>query len=228
MAVEFYSKKRPVIQGVLFDMDGVILDTEILYTRFWREACAHFGFAMSMEQALGMRSLGVKGGGMKLHSYFGEGADFIAIRNKRIELMNAFIEKEGVALKSGVKELLSFLKEHGIKTAIATSSPVERAEEHLGMTGVYDLFDEICSGYFVEHPKPAPDLYEYAAKKVGLLPQNCLAVEDSPTGILSAYRANCLPVMVPDLDQPDEETKKFLFAKADSLLDLIELIDARQ
>ena len=225
MAGTVYKTERPVIRGVLFDMDGVILDTEILYTRFWREACGYYGFAMSMEQALGMRSLGSKDSSAKLKGYFGETADYQLIRDKRIELMDAFIKEEGVSLKPGVRELLTFLKERGIKTAIATSSPVERAREHLGMNGVWELFDEICSGYFVEHPKPAPDLYEYAAKSLGLCPENCLAVEDSPTGILSAYRAGCLPVMVPDLDQPDEETEKLLFAKADSLLDLINLIE---
>ncbi|MGN1158404.1 MAG: HAD family hydrolase, partial [Agathobacter sp.] len=95
-----------MIKGILFDMDGVVLDTEKLYTRFWQEAAQAYGYPMTKEQALGMRSLNRGIGEEKLKSYFGESIDYELVRKKRMELMDAFIEKEGVELKPGIVELL--------------------------------------------------------------------------------------------------------------------------
>lgn len=212
------------IKGVLFDMDGLVLDTEVLYQRFWIQACHYYGYPMTKSQALGMRSIGEKDGSAKLKSWFSPEVDYHQVRNKRIELMNAFIEKEGVIPKPGVRELLAFLKEQGIRTAIATSSPLDRAKAHLGSVGLDVLFDKICSGRQVAAPKPAPDIYRFAAQSLGFAPEECLALEDSPAGIEAAFRAGCLPVMIPDLDQPDSITLSRLYAKCDSLTDVISLL----
>ena len=118
--------KNAQIKGLLFDMDGLILDTEKLYTRFWQEAARALGYPMTREQALGMRSLSREFGEAKLQSYFDKPISYEEVRLKRIELMNAFIEKEGVEIKAGVQELMTYLKENGIKAAIATSSPLDR------------------------------------------------------------------------------------------------------
>lgn len=206
------------IKGILFDMDGLILDTEKLYCRFWQEAARALGYPMTMEQALGMRSLNRYAGEAKLKSYFGEDISYTKVREKRIELMDAFVEKEGVTTKPGIWELLAFLKEKQIRTAIATSSPIERTKKYLSSVHLENEFDAIVSGYMVEHGKPEPDIYLYAAKQLGLEPENCIVLEDSPAGILAAYRAGCMPVMIPDLDEPDEETGKLLFAQAESLV----------
>ncbi len=215
---------KDTITAVLFDMDGLVLDTEKLYTRFWQEAANLLGYPMTKEQALGMRSLNRGAGRAKLQSYFGPEADYDAIREKRIELMDSFVEKEGVTLKPGIHELLEYLKEQGIKTAIATSSPMERTVLYLTSVGLQNCFDELVSGYMVEKGKPEPDIYLYAAKKLNVVPKQCMVLEDSPAGILAAYRAGCLPVMVPDQDEPDEETKALLFARADSLTAVISLL----
>ena len=215
---------KDTIAAVLFDMDGLVLDTEKLYTRFWQEAAIALGYPMTKEQALGMRSLNRGAGLAKMQSYFGPGVDYDLIRNKRIELMDAFVAQEGVYLKPGIHELLAFLKEHGIKTAIATSSPMERTRLYLGRVGLQNSFDELISGYMVEKGKPEPDIYLYAAEKLGVKPCNCMVLEDSPAGILAAHRAGCLPVMIPDQDQPEEETAKLLYAKADRLTDVIGLL----
>ena len=212
------------IKGILFDMDGVILDTEKLYTRFWQEAANALGYPMTKEQAMGLRSLNREFGAAKMQSYFDVPVNYEEVRNKRIELMNAFIEKEGVELKPGIKELLSYLKEKGIKTAIATSSPIERTEKYLASVGLTGAFDKLISGYMVQKGKPEPDIYELAAKEIGLTPQECLAIEDSPSGLLSANRAGCYPVMIPDQDMPTPETKALLFAKADSLEKIVFLL----
>ncbi len=216
---------KDTITAVLFDMDGLVLDTEKLYTRFWQEAACACGYPMTKEQALGMRSLNRGAGLSKMQSYFGPDVDYDFIRQKRIELMDAFVEKEGVTLKPGIHELLAFLKERGIKTAIATSSPMERTVLYLTSVGLQNSFDELVSGYMVERGKPEPDIYLYAAEKLGVKPEECMVLEDSPAGILAAHRAGCMPVMIPDQDEPDEETRKLLHAKADSLAAVIALLN---
>lgn len=210
------------IGGVLFDMDGVILDTEKLYARFWQEAARELGYPMTHEQALGMRSLSRSAGQAQLELYFGPGIRIEDVRKVRIERMEQYIDQHGVELKPGVMELLDRLEELGIPKAITTSSPIERVKKHLAPWGLLGRFDRICTGYEVAKGKPEPDIYLYGAACLGVAPERCLAIEDSPAGVESAYRAGCLAVMVPDQDLPDEKTKERLFALADSLLDLSE------
>lgn len=224
MSYIIYKEKSTYICGVLFDMDGVVLDTEKLYARFWAEAAHALGYPMTYEQALGMRSLNSAAGQAKLESYFGPGVSRSAMRDKRVELMDAFVAENGIDPKPGIHELLDALKERGIKTAIATSSPMSRTTAYLSRLGLLEKFDCICSGHDVKQGKPAPDIYLHAAASVGIPPENCLAVEDSPAGIESAFRAGCMPVLVPDLDGSTEEMRKILFAEADSLLDLLALL----
>ena len=216
--------KDTEIKGVLFDMDGLVLDSERLYTRFWMKSACLLGYPMTLEQALGMRSLNREAGQAKLIEYFGPGISYPEVRGLRIKLMDAYIEEHGIAPKPGILELLSFLKEQGIRTAIASSSPMENIRRHLSAHDLLHQFDRLCSGYEVPNGKPAPDIYLHGAAALGLKPEECLALEDSPTGILSAYRAGCLSVMIPDQDQPDTQTMQLLYAKADSLADIISLL----
>lgn len=219
-----YKEKTNTIHGVLFDMDGVVLDTEKLYARFWAEAAHALGYPMTYEQALGMRSLNSAAGQAKLESYFGPGVSRAEMRKKRVELMDAYVAQFGVEAKPGIYELLDYLKGKGIRTAIATSSPMERAKSYLDSLGLTAKFDCICSGHDVAQGKPAPDIYLKAAASIGVPPENCLAIEDAPAGIESAHRAGCWPVLVPDLDGSNEEMQKILYAEADSLLDIIHLL----
>lgn len=212
------------IRGVLFDMDGVILDTEKLYTRFWQEALQALGYPMTREQALGMRSLNRGAGEAKLQSYFGPEVNYPQARDKRIELMDAYVHQHGVEAKPGIAELLDYLKEHGIAAAITTSSPMGRVQEYLTPLGLLNRFDQIVTGYDVPKGKPEPDIYLKGAACLNLQPGECIAIEDSDTGILSAYRAGCLPVMIPDQDIPAAETLPRLYALGESLLDVIELL----
>lgn len=224
MSYKIYKENINPIHGVLFDMDGVVLDTEKLYARFWAEAAYALGYPMTYEQALGMRSLNSAAGQAKLESYFGPGVSRAIFRDKRIELMDAYVAEFGVEAKPGIHELLDYLKGQGIRTAIATSSPMERAKSYLDSLGLTAKFDCICSGHDVAQGKPAPDIYLKAAASIGVPPENCLAIEDAPAGIESAHRAGCWPVLVPDLDGSDEEMRKILYAEADSLLDIIHLL----
>ena len=221
-----WGAERP-IRGVLFDMDGLVLDTEKLYARFWREAAAFYGFNMSYTQALGMRAANSRLSEAKLHEAFGPGADYRQLRAKRIELMEAYIDENGVESKPGIRELLDYLEDKGIATAITSSSPVDRIAKHLGSLGLYHRFTQICSGYDVPWGKPAPDIYLKGAAVLGLKPEECLALEDAPTGITSAFRAGCVTVVIPDLDEPTGETLSQCHAKADSLMDIIDLLEMR-
>lgn len=204
------------VQGVLFDMDGLVLDTEVLYSRFWREACGAFGFSMSYEQSLKMRALNRQAGAEMLKQFFGPEADYTAIRQERIRRMDAFVATEGVTAKPGIRELLDRLKEKSIPTAIASSSPTERIEAYMNSVGLLDRFDKLCSGYQVAHGKPEPDIFLYGAECLGVPPENCLALEDSYAGLLSAHRAGCLPVLIPDLDPPTAQTLPLTYAVAKS------------
>ena len=218
-----WGAQRP-IRGLLFDMDGLVLDSEKLYTRFWREAAAALGYPMTVEQSLGMRSLGKKHGQPYLESLFGPGIDYTAVRSKRIALMDAYVNAHGIDTKPGIYELLDYLDSRNIPAAITSSSPMDSIRRHLANADLLHRVRKLCSGHEVPNGKPAPDIYLHGAASLGLDPRECLALEDSPTGILSAYRAGCLPVMVPDLDQPDETTRQILYAKADTLADVITLL----
>ena len=212
------------VAGVLFDLDGVVIDTETLFARFWMEAAHALGYPMTREQALQLRSLNSLTGQPKMEAFFGPGVSYDRIRDKRVELMDAWIEVHGVEEKPGIRELLRCLKEKNIPCAITSSSPLPVIRKHLTNLGLIDGFTALCSGRELPRGKPAPDIYLHGAAVLGLKPENCLAIEDSPAGIESAWRAGCMAVIVPDQDQPDELTLSRSFARADSLLDVIELI----
>ena len=218
-------EKGRAVCGVLFDMDGVVIDTEKLYTRFWMEAARELGHPMTLEQALQMRSLGQGPSQEKLDSFFGPDVlEYDVLRSRRIELMDAFIAVHGVEEKPGIRALLAHLKEKSIPCAITSSSSIPLIREHLGNLGLLEGFTALCSGKDVPHGKPAPDIYLHGAAVLGLKPENCLAIEDSPAGIEAAWRAGCMPIIVPDQDQPSDEVLSRCFARADSLFDVIELV----
>ena len=222
--IQILSSEHREVRGVLFDMDGVVIDTEKLYTRFWMEAAADLGHPMTLDQALQLRSLGKAPSQAKLDSFFGPVLDYDTLRNRRIELMEAFIAEHGIEEKKGIRELLACLKEKGIPCAITSSSSIPLIRRHLGDLGLLEGFTALCSGKDVPQGKPAPDIYLHGAATLGIAPEDCLAIEDSPAGIESAWRAGCMAIIVPDQDQPGEEVLSRSFARADSLLDVMELL----
>ena len=223
MALQILKETKPV-RGVLFDMDGVVIDSERLFARFWMASAADLGFPMTYEQALQLRSLRREQGIEKIRSFFGPTANFDEIRAHRIELMEAHIALHGVDEKPGIRELLALLKEKGIPCAITSSSALAVIRERLGRLGILEDFTALCSGKDVPRGKPAPDIYLAGAAAIGVKPENCLAIEDSPTGLEAAWRAECMGVFVPDQDQPDALTLSRCFARADSLLDVMALL----
>lgn len=206
-----------MIKGVIFDMDGLIIDTEKLLTRFWREAANLYGFNMTTEHVLGIRSLAAKFAEPKLKGIFGESFDYMAVRAKRIELMNDYIEKNGIEKKKGLDDLLEYLKQNGYSIAVATATDLKRTTAYLTRIGIFDYFDKIVCASMVKSGKPEPDIYLKASEELGFSPSECIALEDSPNGIISAHRAGCKPIMIPDLSEPDEELLKLCEARLDSL-----------
>ena len=206
-------------------MDGVILDTEKLYVRFWCEAANFYGYPMQKHHALSIRSMARVFAIEKLKGYFGEDFDYYAVHSKRIELMDKYIEENGIEAKSGAEQLLLYLKENGYKVALATATAFDRTKTYLERLDLYKYFDEIVCASMVSKGKPEPDIYIYAAQKLGLSPQDCIALEDSQNGIRSASSAGCKTVMVPDLDGPSEETEHLLYDVANGLSDVVRIIE---
>ena len=213
-----------MIKAVLFDLDGTLLDTEKYFRICWPKAFAHFGYTMTDEQALSIRSLGRPYAPETLAKISGDpNFDYTAVRAYRSELMEKMLAKNGLQVKAGAVELLEFLKERSIVRAVATASPKDRSERYLQKVGILDYFDRIISATMVKNGKPAPDIYQFACKELGFEPSECIAVEDSPNGILSASRAGCRVVMVPDQDEPTPEIEALLYAKKNTLADVKEL-----
>lgn len=213
-----------MIQAVIFDMDGTLIDTEKYYRIYWPKALEAFGYHMTDEQALAMRSLGRPFAIARLKTWFGGEIDYHAVREKRKSLMEPRLEQEGVQLKPGAVELLQTLQKQRITTAVATASDLERTEKYLKETGIYSYFDKLISATMVKEGKPSPDIYLYACEQLALPPKQCIAVEDSPNGVLSAYRAGCKVIMVPDQTEPDEVLRRCLYARVDSLAEIAELL----
>ncbi|MDD6278319.1 MAG: HAD family phosphatase [Oscillospiraceae bacterium] len=206
-----------MLKGVIFDMDGLMLDTEKLLVRFWRQAAAEFGYSMSFENVLSIRSLSRKYSVPFLKGLFGEQFEFEQIRSRRIALMNDYIDKNGFDIKKGLFRLLDYLRDNSYRIAVATATDRERTLMYLGKINAAHYFDKIICGDMVKNGKPEPDIYITAASELGLAPCECAALEDSPNGIKSAYSAGCKAVMIPDLSAPDEKIRPMLSAVYDNL-----------
>ncbi len=212
------------IKGLIFDMDGLLIDTERLSYEVLRQGCAQRGFDFTMDQFLGIRSLSIAKCEEKFKSYFGYDFDFEGLFRDRELLMTEHMQQKGVPMKKGADNILKYAKEQGLSVALATSTPLDLAQSQLTSIGLWEYFDKVQSGAFLEHGKPAPDVYLAASDLLGLDPAECMAFEDSPNGVRSASSAGCVTVMVPDLSGPDEELQKLIFASVSDLDEAIEII----
>ncbi len=214
-----------MILGVIFDMDGLMLDTEKLLAKYWIQAAREAGFPMEMEHVLGIRSLAAIFAKPKLQGIFGHNFNYEAIRARRRELTSAHLAAYGIEKKKGLDDLLAYLKQSGIKIAVATATDRERTNDYLGQAGIRDYFDAFICGDMVHRGKPDPEIYLTACHALGLSPADCMALEDSPNGIRSAHTAGCKAVMVPDLSQPEDDLLPLLHACVPDLHCVIDLIE---
>ena len=213
-----------MVKAVVFDMDGLLLDTEKLLIKFWIQAANEAGFPMTRETALSLRSLHRNFAIPLLKETFGEDFDYLKIRSRRMELMSGYLSENPLELKKGATELLEFLRESGIPAAVCTATDIDRAADYLKRAGIYGFFTDIVCAAHVKKGKPEPDIYLYCAEKLGLKPGDCIALEDSPNGIKSAAAAGFKAIMIPDLSEPDAELMHLIYAKADSLSEVIGII----
>ena len=213
-----------MIKAVIFDMDGLMLDTEVLLNRFWRQASRDLGFEMKPYHPLAIRSMCRAYAEGYLKRELGEDFDYSAVRTHRIELMNAYLAEHGIPKKKGLDELLDWLCSEGIKAAVCTATDLERTRKYLTEAGVLEKFDELICGNMVKVGKPAPYIYLNACEKIGLPPCECMALEDSPNGVISAAVAGLNVVMIPDQTQPSDDIKPLLYGCCESLDKVIDLL----
>ncbi len=211
-------------RALIFDLDGTIIDTEKYYRMAWPQAFEEAGYKMTDDQYLFIRSLGRPFVQETLKKFSGDSNfDYEKMVQIRNVYLNRLIEQNGLQTKKGAEELLSFLKANGILTCIATASPEAKARNFLQRTGLLQYFDRIVSARDMKEGKPSPDVYLFAVNQIGLKAEECLAVEDSPNGVLSASRAGLDVIMIPDQAPCDGDTKKIITAEMQDLSQIISL-----
>lgn len=213
-----------MVNAVIFDMDGTLIDTERLYMQYWMQILQDLGYELPYERALELRGLGKSKINEMFRAMFGIKFDYENAASRIKKMLEQEIMKNGLPKKAGADEILMYLKLKGYKTAVATSTPYDRASYLLKVAGLAGMFDHIISAESVKRGKPFPDVYEYVCRQLGEMPADCIAVEDAPNGVISGAEAGCKVVMVPDLTEPDEKINRMLFARVDCLDDLISLL----
>ena len=214
-----------MVKAVIFDMDGLMFDTEALNASAWKAAGKLHGFEMTDELLRSHIGSNVETTKKLMQEHFGTGFDFEAVRADRIAHSFRYIEENGMPLKPGLRELLAYLDEKRLKTAIATSSGEMFVRFYLEHAGLDHEFDVVVSGDKIKKGKPEPDIFLTALAELGVGAEECLVLEDSYNGITAAHRAGIRSVMIPDLLPPTPEIARLFFSKADVLTDVIPLIE---
>ncbi|WP_188703655.1 HAD family hydrolase [Silvimonas iriomotensis] len=195
----------PPLQAAIFDMDGLMLDTERIAIDCWASAARELQLQMHDQVPYGMVGMHMS----KVPAYLLAELGPDAPVQQLIDATHAcYLEATAKAIphRPGVIALLDWLRERGVPCAVATSSRRSVASHHLQAAGLWPYFEFAVCGDEIEHPKPAPDIYIKAATGLGRQPAECVAFEDSNFGIAAAHSAGCRAIMVPDLRPPTAET----------------------
>lgn len=212
------------IRAVLFDMDGLMFDTETLSVRFWKQAGLEKGIEIGEEFLIYSRGSRKEEAEKLFYRCCGADADFWGVRSREKELYFAYMDSHEVPLKPGLFELLRWLKENDYRTVLATSTIRETAMQYMESTGAGAYFDGFVCGDMITRSKPDPEIFLKAAGLAGCRPEECMVLEDSLNGINAALAGGFAAVMVPDLTQPDAEMESKLYAKCTSLTEVIGLL----
>lgn len=208
------------IKAVIFDMDGVIFDTERLIRDCWVELGAERGLSADDIERVFTACTGTNKEKTKetVLNAFGRDFPYDEFSKTASGMFAVKTAESGIPVKKGVRETLAGLKEMGMPIGLASSTRLQIVSRELGDAGLLDYFDVVIGGDLLKKSKPEPDIYLLACEKIGYRPEECVAVEDSYNGITSAYRAGLHPVMIPDLLAPNERMK----AMSDAVLDSME------
>lgn len=216
--------KQNMIEGkaVIFDMDGIIFDSERLVLGCWEELAEKYHLE-NMQEAY-LPCIGTNDVRTKeiMTDYYGTAFPYDKFRKEASALFHKIVEHEGLPVKKGVRELLEFLKAQRIPVGLASSTRLAVVTEELKQAGLYDFFHAVTGGDQLQRSKPEPDIYLIACGKLGVRPEDTYAVEDSYNGIRSSYSAGMMPVMVPDLLPPTGEMRQKSVAVLEDLLQVRE------
>lgn len=203
-------------QAVIFDMDGTLLDTESVFKTIVFEVCTELGFEMTDAVHMSMVGSSHERTSQLLIEAYGVTFPY-SLFDERCRVIMRERSHVGVPVKPGAREFIGELRERGIPTAVATSSRNPHAQHHLGAAGLLDLFETVVTRDDVINPKPHPEPYLTAARRLGVDPLQCLALEDSYSGVRAAHAAGMQTVMVPDLVHPDDTIRALGISVVESL-----------
>jgi HAD superfamily hydrolase (TIGR01509 family) len=203
--------------AVIFDMDGLMIDSERVSIACWSQAAQELG--LPFPEGFWLRMVGLGDRDCERLLLQRVTAEQVAALFARCHDLYEARTQQGLPLRPGILEILQLLHDHGIARAVATSTRQPRASRKLAAAGLLPFFEVVVTSSDVAHPKPAPDIYLLAAQKLGKDPARCLALEDSPAGIRAAVGAGMTAIQVPDLVHPDEELRALGHRIVDSLLD---------
>ena len=213
------------LEAVIFDMDGVLLDTETIYRAALFATCAAQGLAMTDRVHLSLIGTPKEVGDAMLAAHFGDGVD-IALFHAECARRFAELCAPAVPLRPGVLPLLTYLRQAGVPLGVATSTRRATAEPQLRTAGILDFLDVLVTRTDVTHGKPHPETFLKAAAALKARPSYCLALEDSYNGIRAAAAAGMATIMVPDLLSPTAEIEALCVGVLASLVDVQRRLEA--
>lgn len=195
------------MKAVVFDMDGVLFDTEKLCMDSWVAIAENRGIS-GVEEVFPL-CIGLNDNDTRalILDRMGDDFPYDEFKAEASAWFHAYVKENGLPVKKGVPEILAYLKENDWSVGLASSSRRQSVISHLERTGIRDYFSVIVTGDMVEHSKPQPDIYLKACEELGALPKESFAIEDSPNGIRAAHWAGMKPIMVPDMIAPNDEMK---------------------
>lgn len=206
------------IKSIVFDMDGIIFDSEQLVLKTWKQYAPDYGLNNIEETFLKCVGTTRESTEKIIHETYGYNFPYIEFRDKASALFHKTAAEKGLPIKKGVIELLNYLRDEGYIIGLASSTRIEIVTKELKDANLYEYFHTVIGGDLLKRSKPYPDIYLMACEKMNVNPKDTYAVEDSYNGIKSAYNAGMMPIMVPDLLMPTEEMKEKSIVILDDLL----------